>query len=206
MLNSEIISSGIVLRSFIPSKFKVSILDYRLGKIEVVPVYSNKFSPQAYFNFSPGMHIKYRLIISTNGPSGIGDFSIEAIPAYWSRYNLLFFHRVLMLCYYFSPLEQESTELFNMIKELYTNPMEFTKIISQKIFICKIFKVLGIFPSHILDEDKKLYYLIFNIIDSNVELEETEEIFSMLDYWIDNCIQAHPRAEQLSKKYYKLPY
>lgn len=206
MINSEIISYGIVLRSFIPSKIKITILDAKLGKIEVTPAFNNRSQgPQAYFNFSPGMYIRYRLDNSSKGTI-ISDFSIYAIPTYWSRYNLVFFHQVLMLCYYFSPLDQESFELFNMVKQLYVNPMEFSKLISQKIFICKLFKVLGIFPAHIIDKDKKLYYLIFHIIDSNVELEETKEISAMLDYWIESCIQVHPRAEQLSKKYYKLQY
>lgn len=195
--------SGIILKSFIPSKLKLSIFDSERGKIEVIPAF-DKY--QNHLLFSSGMQLSYT--IDKIGENFIiRDYSIQRMPTFWVRNNFDFLHKVLTICYFFLPLDQIEIELFMMVEELYLNPNNFKSILMQQIFICRFFKALGIYPTQLLERDRKLYYFISNIIDNiNEELKFEKllyehEIHKALELWIENCIQVHPNACQISQKY-----
>lgn len=184
---------GIVLRTYIPAKQKLSILDTDLGKIDGVPA-----NLKNALKLSHGTFISY-LIRPWHLHYVVYNINIIDEPYYWAKNNFLFFHHVLELCYYFLSVNNIEIEIFELIKILYTQPEILKTELDQKIFLCHFFKKLGIYPYNYKSYDQLLLALISgrsskcldNILD-NINDKDEKDLQNNLNKWLLSCVNEHP--------------
>lgn len=181
---------GIILRTYVPHKHKLSVLDSALGRIECVPQ-----SAKMVHRLRHGSHITYTLRAWRHVYT-IYDVDILSMPDYWAQHDLLFLHHVLELSLYFSPLHSECNSLFQLIMLLYTSADTFCSSFYKKVFLCKFFGILGVYPVE-YKRDIFLFRLISNPINSNFDTEVETIAEERLRRWILACIIIHPYAHKL---------
>lgn len=182
---------GIVLRTYIPNKHKLSVLDAQLGKIECIP----KGLKRGYI-LSHGIYLSYSLR-PWHDYYIIQDIAILDAPFYWAKENFLFFHHVLEICYYFLSINSASREIFELILKLYTCSEIIQTDLCKKIFLCHLFIRLGIYPSDMLSYGSSFFCLISRPLDSKVSVQDDKAVNEQIQRWLLACIDTHPYAYRL---------
>lgn len=130
----------------------------------------------------------------------VDDMFTNAAPALAHVDALFFLHQVLEICRYSVPEGDEARAVFNLLLTLYGEKGscllgQQRAFLSQKIFLCKLFILLGLYP-----DDKKFQKLYFNriihesidsLMDQPIDLKYAGE----LDEWIRACFAIHPNAK-----------
>lgn len=174
---------GIVLKKYFPQKVKLSVLDSKLGKIACVP---NRV------DICVGAFIDYH-INCYRGFYFVNTVNILKIPSLFCKMpDLIFFHHVLEICYFFIFEGSPVSEIFELLSFLYFSADTIYNRCSKKIFLCKLFFLLGIYP-----EDKHFQLLFFNRVASesiDILINETIDlrIERRLDAWLSACLAMHP--------------
>jgi len=178
---------GIILKKYQPKKQLISILDKRIGKIKCVP--NNQ-------NVILGSLVSY-LITKNRSPYFIQDIEILHIPFETAIDDILFFHHVLELCYQFSPWQCPSGEIFDLVKYLYFFSNMIKSNIDKKLFLFKLFTLLGLYPEGLQFQTTYFHNLatksIDRIVSENLHLKSEIEI----DNWLHCCIEMQPQLSNL---------
>ena len=177
---------GIIVKSFIPQKQKLCVLDETLGKIMCVPNrdhLSNGLQISYYAQEKNNIHFLH---------------NIEIIDAAFSlaQEDILFYHHVLELCYYFVPLGSYAPALFDLLLYLYASPKNFFSTVTKKIILFKIFVALGIHPEDSRFQMPWLHRLASESIDNITDEIVNLSFEKVLDDWLFCCITEHPYNEQ----------
>ena len=185
------IHQGIVLRTYIPQKQKLSVLDAELGRIDCIP--QNKKIADRLFH---GAYISYAL-----KPWGMHyltyDISLIEQPPYLTEKDFLFFHHVLELCFYFLPAHNQERSVFELVKSAYIHPESLRAELSQKIFLCHFFRYLGIYPRNMHSYSASFFRLISGPFNSKVDAEDEEKVRIDLQRWLLSCVSTHPYAQRI---------
>lgn len=186
-MNETYSNTGIVLKTFLPDKYKVIIFDRSLGKFDaIVP------STIKHFNLCNGLLVNYNYQLKGK-LQFIDNINIINDPFLLAQNDLLFFHHILELCYYFIPMGISCDDLFDFIKFLFFSPQKLKTVKSQKILLCRFFLLLGMYPE--CKTSPKFNYLMsipIDIVDNElIDLENEKE----LNLWIIKCINIHPYAK-----------
>jgi hypothetical protein len=176
--------TGIILKKYFTHQQKIALLDREYGRSEYAVA-----SQQACV----GALVEYRLRTYHRFDS-IDTMEIVALPLQLACHDLLFFHQLLELCYYFIPSGLGSTEFFDFIAYIYTltGPVPYR---SKQLFLIKFFVDLGIYPES-PDEIVQLFHRtaasvpIDILIDLDLNLGGEDEIKT----WLRRCIALHPQA------------
>jgi hypothetical protein len=185
------VHQGIVLRTYIPRKQKLSLFDAYLGRVDCVP--QNTKNAQRLFH---GAYISYALK-SWGRHYLIYDIALVAAPPYSAHTSLLFFHHLLELCHYFLPLEHQEHTLFALVKGAYTHPEFLQTELTQRLFLYHFFKEIGIYPVDMQSYDPSFFRLISSPFDSKVNARDEERLSLNLRKWLLGCINTHPYAHYL---------
>lgn len=185
------VHEGIVLRTYIPKKQKLAILDKKLGRIECVPQ-----NQKSAYRLSHGAYVSYALR-AWHAQYLLHDPNILDLPFYWAYENFLFFHHVLELCYYFLPIDGQSADIFELIYILYDRPKLLQTTLSRKIFLCRFFWKLGIYPYNAESFDSCLFSLISGPLDSNLSIADEKIAHQHIQKWLLACVNTHPYAHRL---------
>lgn len=185
------IHQGIVLRTYIPYKQKLSVLDAELGRIDCIP--QNKKIADRLFH---GAYISY--VVKPWGMHYIAyDISLLEGPTYLSQKDFLFFHHLLELCFYFLPVHSQERPIFELVKIAYTHPKMLRTELSQKIFLCHFFRYLSIYPGNIHSYSASFFRLISGPFDSKVNAEDEKKVHLDLQRWLLSCVSTHPYAQRI---------
>ena len=163
---------GIILRTSSAYKSAITLLDEQHGKIEGL-VYKSKPTGQLFH----GALITYSLKKSHH-KYVLSDIQLLDMPSYWVHEHFLFFHHVLELSDFFLPWDQQASGLFGLLHLLYTDPALLGTKRSQKLFLCHLFKRLGMYPEEGL-------------------MTHTEKRTEKIERWLRACISVHPQAGSL---------
>jgi len=194
--------TGIILKSFLPYKYKISVLSRSSGKINLIV--GKKFT-----RFSPGTKVRFFITLSRSAEFANG-LEILQIPIVAIKKHLYWIHHILEICYYFAPLGAPCAEIFQMVEyslhlgrcgdgfEPYFN-------LVKKICLVKLFVMLGFYSQGIaflldlfdktlvsLDSSNLQKVLSLHQLLSNVTKQQEKEI----DKWILSCLHEHPHASQ----------
>ncbi len=184
---------GIILRSYLPKKQKLTVLDSKLGKIECIPN-----NCKSLYSLSNGSLISYFPKIWKENYYNIIDIEVLQMPFYWGQSNLLFFHHVLELCDYFLPFEDKtSNDIFDLIILLYASPEKVKSVLSKKLFLCAFFKKLEIYPDDVDSYDSVILNLISDFLHSSLSDKYEMSVNTDLRRWLFGCVNAHPKAHRL---------
>lgn len=173
---------GFILKKYFPKKIKLSVLDSKLGKIDCVPNRTN---------ICLGALIRYNVVIKRT-IAYVENIDMITIPLTSNRSNLLFYHHVLELCYYFIPAECPVTNVFSLLAFLCLVKESSFTVQQRKFFLCKLFFLFGIYP-----EDKQFQQQFFHrvmsesidiLVNATIDLRIEREV----DKWLMRCLAVHP--------------
>jgi len=172
---------GIVLRKNTKGISTFFILDKDLGKIHAASDRSD---------ISCGSLIMYNFV-QHHSVAYIGSINIVELPTIQSIDDLIFFHHVLELAYYFIPLGNNTPEIFDLLLFLYTSLDKLYTYGHKKLFLCKFFAHLGFYPEW--DRGQKKFFHLVRTLYIDTLLESLDLFLERkLDRWLDYCISLHP--------------
>jgi hypothetical protein len=180
------LSQGIVVRNYRCSKNKIIVFDEREGKITgFLRTFSLQKCPQ-------GGLISYRLE-AWHQWYRLHDIELHKLPADWVRDDLLFLHHVLELIAYFVQPAQSNKELFVLCETLYHSFNDDRKhlLFFKKLFLCKLFIVLGMYTEPPLAWGETLFALISPSSNSILHDQYDELLDKKIGAWLYSCLQAH---------------
>ncbi len=177
---------GIILKTYLPKKQKISLFDYARGKITAIA-----YNPNAFERLSAGFFIEYY------ATERITAYELEAIdivhaPFALAQHNIVFLHHILELCYYFLPENCAAQELFNLVYFLLSSVHKIEYTLYKKIFLMRFFIYLGMYPQDQQLQSaamNQLLYGSFEHIDDNLTIVEHKA----LEQWLFSCIKEHPQ-------------
>lgn len=176
--------SGIVLKTFLPGKRKIVVLQQGGGKYQYVPNIND---------VCVGTLIQY--YITPNEPIAfIHGIEKIALPLALARTDLLFFHHVIELCYYFVPLASHMPEVFSLLCYLYRAEAVTMQSHTKKLLLVKLFISLGAIPEEPALESHLIARIGSQPFDRVAhELLELDE--DRLDTWLRSCMAIHPYSQ-----------
>jgi hypothetical protein len=175
-------SHGIILKTFFEKKRTLVMLDRTHGKI----VCSSTKEPLCV-----GGLMKYYL--QKNSYTYVAH-AIEYIglPCHLNKDDLLFFHAVLEICYYFIPLDSNALEVFQYIQHLSLHDTYSFSYQYRILFLVKLLVLLGIQPEITKGRYPELSRLFSRDIDSiildSIDLTLIDEMLG----WLHHCLSLHP--------------
>lgn len=179
-------SVGIILKKNRSSHHKLIILDKIQGKIECITT-----TPE----LCTGALITYN-IRQQRLTHFISDCSLLYIPLSLAQTDMLFFHHVLELIYYFTQIGSCSKEVFNLLAFLYSTEHTLMTTQFKKFFLLKLLTSMGSIPE--LCEARTEFITRLNSINikqlSTMIIDNTHE--KELDRWLWSCIWEHPYVKE----------
>jgi hypothetical protein len=127
---------------------------------------------------------------------------IVAIPQQWVVINIWFLHHVLELVDFFVPASNQAENIFELLQLLY-EPLsnEIDIPFFQKIFLCKFFILVGIYPEPRNTQDREFLALVASGVESQTDCLPDEQKYVFLEkkmiQWLRECILLHPHADRL---------
>lgn len=187
-------NTAIILKTDFPNKQKITILDQALGKLDLWVDHKAK-----NLYLCNGMLLKYD---QSKGPKQvIKNIEIIDIPFALAKLNILFFHHILELCYYFIPEAVEEVEIFDLICFLLYSFEEVENLQLQKVILSRFFLLLGLYPEDGMSK-KYFHYLmsipIDRITNTAIDLKYEKE----LDLWIIKCVNMHPYSRSFKTMHF----
>lgn len=177
---------GIILKKNQPYHHKMVILDKIQGKIECISTLPA---------FSVGTLITYNLC-SEKATYFINHCTLVYSPLTLAQTDILFFHHILEIIYYYTPIGSDVTTIFDLLAFLYTT--ETTKIttIFKKMFLLKLFMYMGVVPENNNYHTDSISSLstITNEQLININLNSFNE--KELDKWLWSCVWQHPYVNE----------
>lgn len=178
--------TGIVLKSYLPQQHKLALLDERLGRINIMSgVLKHKLVQGLLLEYYPERSGRWAVV------SGV---EIIAEPRAWAQHDLLFFHHVLEICYFFVPLESVVRPVFDMVKALYVHHHELQSAGAKKLFLCRLFACLGLYPEDEALHTPSMHRLLSVPIESMFEERIGADVEQELHRWLVRCIAVHPQV------------
>ncbi len=177
---------AIVLRNEYPERARLLLFDENKG---IASCRSNRM------DLAIGSLIDYSCTQSGSGYSA-ETINVHALPCCKQLPDLLFFHRVLEICVKFVPEGAESKDLFELLLFLY-DQRKFAALYNdlfKKIFLCKIFIVLGVWPAGKKFQNPLFYHIASESIDNLLGLSIDLKSEYGLNDWLQMCVAMHPRA------------
>ncbi|NBP01200.1 MAG: hypothetical protein EBU90_13885 [Proteobacteria bacterium] len=173
------------------TKQKISLLSRSKGRIDAL-----FFLKPETTAVRPGSLISYYCSYNSYGWLVLQESSVEHVPLDWARKDIDFLHYILEFCYFFIPLGADESEIFRVIKQLYTNFYLFETQLHKKVLLCIFLAHLGLYPDDEtirLEVGKVLEIPIDKIttIDLQLIVEDT------LEQWIAWSIFAYPHGKWL---------
>jgi hypothetical protein len=191
---------GIVLKTFLPYKCKISVLSRNAGKVNIIV--SRDAIKQI---FSPGSIVSFFYTASRS------DFFVQKVEFLYvpmgSIEDLCWIHYLLEICYYFLPLNAACVDAFRLIKyalELGNRSSIFEPyfFIVKRICLVRLLMVIGFYPPN------RLLYLIglfddmvrVSLDSSNAQKVRllhtsfegiTDQMVKDIDAWVLLCLQEH---------------
>ena len=178
-------NTGIVLKKL--SQHKIAILDERIGRIDGVSVKPPHL----------GSLILYTVERKKGTLSFLSECSITDLPFFWGRSDILFWHHVLELSYFFMPVGSYAAQLFELLSFLYTVDKESSwGPHAKKLYLFKLLSTIGIQA-----EIPKISVLKLHLFLAMPPVQMSEEVLDeesekILDEWLRVCVAEHPAIEQ----------
>lgn len=189
----EVHHAGIILKNI--TSHKIALLDKERGRLDAIVI-----KPLCV-----GSLLHYRIEKERGTLVYLVDTSLTDLPFALAREDLLFWHHVLELCFYFVPLGSYTSELFELCTFLYTVDMnEYWSMQAKKLYLFKLLNVIGVYPQlpHISPE--KLHH--FMALPLSKIMDEVLDGYheKKLDEWLRVCVSDHPAITKFNTIHYLL--
>lgn len=179
-------SVGIILKKNELLPHKITILDKIQGKIECVIT-----TP----SLSTGSLITYN-IQQKGSLHFVSNSTLVYIPLSLAQTDMLFFHHVLELIYYFTHVGNCAKEVFDLLAFLYSTEHTSMTTQSKKFFLLKLLTGMGSLPE--INEARTKAITQLNTIDIKQLVQMTINTMDEkdLDRWLWCCVWQHPYVNE----------
>lgn len=179
-------SVGIILRKNELSPHKIIVLDKIQGKIECI---------SSIHSLSTGALITYN--IKKQGTMHfISNSTLIYIPLSLAQTDMLFFHHVLELIYYFTQIGNCCQEVFDLLAFLYSTEHTNMTIQSKKFFLLKLLTSMGSVPE--ISQVRTTFITQLNTMGlqqlNKMTITVSDE--KELDRWLWCCVWQHPYVNE----------
>jgi hypothetical protein len=178
---------AIVLKR-LSSAYKVALLDQEKGRVDGI------------VSKAPcvGALLEYRIEKERNSSLFINYYSIIDLPFAVAREDILFWHHILELCFYFVPPGYYVSSLFELLQFLYTvDSSRPWNVQSKKLYLFKLLAAIGLYdelpqlvPASRVD---KLLALAPHQITQVILDEKSEQV---VNKWLRTCVVEHPKIQE----------
>lgn len=192
--------SGLILKNYLPNKYKVAILNDRGERFEAIANW-----PATIEKLRPGYRIAYTLLDSTQFAK-LGEVEITFIPKAASYEGLKFLHQVLELCVIIVPEGQIAPEAAGLLHILASHNSNDWPITRRRLLICCLLSALGFYSE--FDEYELIYRVeqVSKIRPADfMEFEIDIHFDRLLISWIANFVSTNvsPRLVALFASIYQ---
>jgi len=187
--------TAIVVRQ-LDTPHKVALLDRVAGRVDGIIA-----SPLVRV----GSLIEYTVERNRGTLRYIRNYSVVDVPMSIAREDILFWHHVLELCYYFVPPGSFTQQLFELLEFLYTVDSGIcfgTR--AKKLYLFKLFVRIGVYtklPRLPIEQIQHLQRVPLEVIADEVIDEQCEK---MLDEWLRLCVYEHPAIRKFHTTHFLL--
>jgi hypothetical protein len=178
--------TGLVLKTHFPKKRTISVLEKQGGMVHYISQTED---------ICAGTIIQYQV---NNGLSMPCMRSMEkiALPLLRARQDILFFHHILELCYYFVPVGSHMPEVYLLIEPFVMHELTMVNTAEKKFFLVNLFRAFGITPEHEQTHAALYAYQHGISVDSTGSDTIELDIERTVDAWLLQCLSLHPCADQ----------
>ena len=194
---------GIILRSFLPHKQKISVLTELHGKVNlVVRGEKSRFPAGSVITFHANLNARFVVM---------SDEKLIYVPMDGVVDQLYWLHHILEICYYFVPLSLPCEEIFGVVLNSIRVGRNSTEVI-KRICLLKLLMLLGFYPAEdgIIPPDELigLSDLFDRVVLTFLDSSDSQKVRSLhillqkvpkplleqADKWIMCCLKSHPCA------------
>jgi hypothetical protein len=165
---------GIILRSFLPYKQKISVLTERYGKINmVVRDKKSRFPAGSIVTFNASLSARFVVM---------SDKEFIYVPMDGVVDRLYWLHHILEICYYLLPLRLPSEEIFRVVLNSIRISRQADEVV-RRICLLKLLMLLGFYPENELIGLSNLFdRVVLTFLDSsdNRKVRSLQRRLSML--------------------------
>jgi hypothetical protein len=174
---------GIILKKHERSQHTLVLFDSVLGKIDAI------------FTSMPIVHgavLQYQMR-ERFGRYFIDNFEIIDVPIMQTHNDILFFHHILEICFYFLPMGDANVTIFNLLSCLYaTDRIIWNDQYYKQLFLFKLLTLIGVYDEHPILRKSSIERLISMSIDNMVAQPIDLECQKDILHWIRICVFGHP--------------
>lgn len=195
--------TGIVLKSFLPYKNKLSVLTRSMGKINLI------CNPEKLrSNCSSGTSIKFFCSSSLRSFDSKAVFTshIERVDDNIDRLKkeIYWLHHILEICYFFVPLGVGCPDVFRLVEYCFalcerSQAFEPNFFLIKKLCLVRLFILIGFYPEQELFLGDTFNDMVAVSLDStntqkvrSLSKDDTILMIRSIDAWLLACLQEHP--------------
>jgi len=180
---------GIVIKSYQPKKNRIVLFDEQLGMIDAIALHGNIMA---------GSLIHYHLIPQSNEFYCLRDVELKEVPFDLARYDILFLHHLLELCYYFIPIGSCVIGVFDLLQFLYSADRRYWNSATQKLFIFRLLVVIGFYSTRLFVEEEIMNRLLKASLDKEGTINLAKQHEVIIGCWLRNCVSEHPQVQKFN--------
>lgn len=147
-----------------------------------------------WMKLSSGSLVSYTQEDQRGEHKKIESLSVDYVPLFCARRDIMFLHAFLEICIFFIPEGSGGSFFYTFLISIYKHFSRFDSLYLQKRVLCKTLSHLGVYPeqrqfhsyTHIL-----LEVPIDNLATTDLQLMK-EDVF---DQWLLWCIDSHPQGK-----------
>lgn len=184
--------TGLVLKTHFPKKRTICVLEKQGGLVHYITQTED---------ICVGTIVQYQVDNSLALPCMRAMEKI-ALPLHLDIHDLLFFHHILELCYYFVPVASHMPEVYALIEPFIMQERMLNSVAEKKFFLVNLFTAFGVTPEH-EQTHAALYAYQYGIsVDSAGDNTIELDIERVVDAWLLQCLSLHPYADQFKTMHF----
>jgi hypothetical protein len=135
----------------------------------------------------------------------VADTYMVDLPFAIARNDILFWHHILELCFYFVPLGSYTPQLFELCTFLYTVDTDVCwPKQSKKLYLFKLLTTIGVYPRLPQLSREKLHYFMAVPLEKMACEQIDADHEKKLDEWLRVCVSDHPAIAYFKTIHYLL--
>lgn len=189
MFSSKQFLSQAIILSITPRK--ITLFDAFLGKIDVLtPRHKGNqiFVRGGLIEYTHAYLGKHMVIVRS---------SLENC-FFWGKQKeveqLLFVQHSLEIAHFFLAYNQPQQEAYAVFSLIYTDKVLYGSQLIQKIVIIRFLALIGIYPSQASFYPHNFFSLIFQPLDTMLEIQECSELHEYINAWLYSCLSMHSQV------------
>lgn len=178
--------TGLVLKTHFPKKRTITVLEKQGGVVNYI-VQSEDMCVGTIIQY----HVGHGLALPC-----MRDMEKIGLPLLRARHDILFFHHILELCYYFVPAGSHMPEVYMLIEPFVMHELSAFTVAEKKFFLVHLFSAFGVTPEHEETHEALFAYRHGISVDSMGADAIELDIERKVDEWLHHCLSLHPYADQ----------